>query len=255
VGTGFDINDLREAQEKLTSYASKLEESNRDLEHFATIASHDLQEPLRKVLIFTDHLKKMEHASMSTEGLDDLERIQRATGKMQRLITDLLDLSRITRRGKAFQKVDLQASIKEVIAELSYGVKDIHSQVTLVGNGTVEADAAQIHQMLAQLLDNALKFHPIGKQSVVKIEIYPTKTDCRIMVTDDGVGIKPEHLSRIFNTFVRLHHGEKYAGTGIGLALVKKIVERHNGSITVESAPEKGSTFTVTLPVVQKLKI
>jgi PAS domain S-box-containing protein len=253
VGTGFDITELRETQQKLTSYAHKLEESNKELEHFAAIASHDLQEPLRKVLLFTDHLQKVDGASLSETGADDLKRIQGATGRMQRLINDLLDLSRITRRGSPFEKVDLHFLTREVITELSYFYPNAESRVTVEGGMIIHADYSQMHQMLAQLLDNALKFHKPDQLSSVTVRIQSSNKDkCQITISDDGLGIKPNQLSQIFDAFVRLHHGAEFPGTGIGLALVKKIVERHNGGITVESTPGQGSTFTVTLPISSK---
>jgi signal transduction histidine kinase len=145
--------------------------------------------------------------------------------------------------------VDLHLLAREVIAELAYFHPNTKNRVTLEGGMTIHADYNQIHQMLTQLLDNALKFHKPDTPSSVKIHIQASGKDCcRITIRDDGLGMKPEQLSRIFDAFVRLHHGGEYAGTGIGLALVKKIIERHNGSITVESMPSQGSAFTVTLP-------
>jgi light-regulated signal transduction histidine kinase (bacteriophytochrome) len=252
VGTGVDIHDLKEAQAELTGYAHKLEQSNRELEHFATIASHDLQEPLRKVIMFSDHLRRDMQAVMSPEAADDLERIKRATTRMQRLINDLLDLSRITRLGQPFQKADVKAIVEEVLAELRDAFPDSRKRVELDGNMTIDADPRQIHQVMLQLLDNALKFHKPDQPSSVKIDIQPFNGQCRISVKDDGLGMKAEHLDRIFNAFVRLHHGKDYPGTGIGLALVKKIVERHKGKVTVESVPGEGSTFAVMLPATRK---
>lgn len=248
----LDITDRKKAEAALADYAKRLEQSNKELENFATIASHDLQEPLRKILVFTNHLEKTEKQFLSEEGIDDLERIQRATNRMQRLIDDLLDLSRISRRGKPFQPVDLKAVTREVIAELSYPFKDVHERVNLSGSMNIQADPNQMHQMLLQLLDNALKFHKPGHLSLVKITIeHAPEEQCQISISDNGIGMKQNYLHKIFDTFTRLH-GTEYAGTGIGLALVKKIVERHNGSIEVQSTPEVGTRFTIMLPLQQR---
>jgi signal transduction histidine kinase len=168
---------------------------------------------------------------------------------MQRLINDLLDLSRVTRRGQVFQKVNLIEVFKEVIAEFAYTYPDIKTQTQLNGDMSIDADWNQIHQLATQLLDNAFKFQKEGTKPAVSVTIQPDNGQCRIIVTDNGIGMKEEHLSKIFDTFVRLHHGTEYPGTGIGLSLARKIVERHEGSISVNSTFGKGSTFTVTLPI------
>jgi PAS domain S-box-containing protein len=251
IGIGINIQDRKMAEEKLTQYTRRLEQSNKELEHFAAIASHDLQEPLRKVMLFTDHIKSLDH-TLKEEALEDIARIQRATGRMQHLINDLLDLSRITRRGQPFQKVDVKEITEEIIAELHYQYPEIRNRVNVNGDMTITADSNQLRQMMFQLLDNALKFHKPGLSSLVNVDIQPQEAGyCRITVSDDGIGIKEEHLGKIFDTFVRLHHGQDYPGTGIGLSLVQKIVERHRGGILVESAPGEGSKFIVTLPVLQ----
>jgi light-regulated signal transduction histidine kinase (bacteriophytochrome) len=252
IGAAIDITEFKRAQDAIHDYAKQLERSNKELEHFATIASHDLQEPLRKVMLFTDHVKHMDH-TLSEEALDDIERIQRATGRMQRLITDLLDLSRVIRRGEPFKKIDLHSVIQEVIAELSYTYQDIRSRVQVTDNMmTIEADLNQIRQMMTQLLDNALKFHKPDQASRVNLVIQGIESNqCQIYISDNGIGMKAEYLDKIFGTFIRLH-GAKYPGTGIGLTLVQKIVERHHGSVAVESSPGEGSVFTILLPVIQK---
>jgi two-component system CheB/CheR fusion protein len=252
-GSVWDIHDRKMAEEALLQYSKRLEVSNRELEQFATIASHDLQEPLRKVMMFSDHLRLIAQNELNAEALDDLERIQRGTRRMQRLIEDLLNLSRVTRRGEAFEPTDLQAVLTEVIAELSYNFPDVHSRVDVSGDAVIEADYNQIRQVFVQLLDNAMKFHLPGRPSKVQVNIETSRDGlCRVSISDNGLGIKPEYLDRIFNTFVRLHHSSHYPGTGIGLTLVQKIVERHNGNVTVSSEAGYGSTFTVILPVVQE---
>jgi PAS domain S-box-containing protein len=247
-----NISEQKQAEAKVLNYMNRLQQSNKELEHFATIASHDLQEPLRKICLFSDHLKLTEQASLSAEGLDDLDRIHRATDRMRRLIHDLLDLSKIVRKGRHFSRIELNTITNEVIAELSYSYRDIRQRVTISGSCLIDADPDQMHQMMSQLLDNALKFHSVGSLTNVTIQIQPLGADsCQITVADNGLGMKEEYFPRIFDAFVRLQHEKDYPGTGIGLTLVKRIVERHNGRIAVDSALEKGSTFTVILPLHQ----
>jgi PAS domain S-box-containing protein len=244
---------LEAAQESLTAYAAKLESSNKELEHFATIASHDLQEPLRKVIMFSEHLKSTNQDLLSDEGKDDIERMQRATRRMQSLIDDLLDLSRVTRRGKPFQRTDLAEVMKEVLTDLHFPIKESGGRVEISPMMTIEADPGQMQQLLECLIRNALKFHREGYPPVVKVSAKPFGSRfCQITVEDNGIGIKNEHQEKIFETFVRLHGQNAYPGTGIGLAIVKKIVERHQGTVEVHSVPGEGAVFKVTLPIRQQ---
>lgn len=243
---------LKSAQEDLKEYAAKLESSNQELEHFATIASHDLQEPLRKVILFSEHLKTISESLLNAEGQDDIERIQRSTRRMQNLIDDLLDLSRVTRRGKPFQKTDLGEVAKEVSADLHFQCKESGGHIEIGPMMTIDADPGQMQQLMHCLLSNALKFHREGCPPVVKVSAQPFDEEfCQLTVEDNGIGIKEEYYERIFETFARLHGKNTYPGTGIGLAIVKKIAERHKGSVKVHSVPGEGSTFTVMLPVKQ----
>lgn len=252
IGSVWDIHDRRLAEEANLEYAKQLERSNQELEQFATLSSHDLQEPLRKVMIFSDHLKQISQDKLCAEALDDLERIQRATGRMQRLIQDLLDLSKVTRRGAAYTKIFLREIFMEALAELSYHYQDAKSRVHIEGEAIIEADSNQIRQMLIQLLDNALKFHAPETPSHVQVTIKSNPDGfCSISLEDNGLGMNAEYLNKIFNTFVRLHPRKDDSGTGIGLRLVQKIVDRHNGTITVSSEPGQGSTFVVILPILQ----
>lgn len=246
---------LEAAQEGLKAYAAKLENSNKELEHFATIASHDLQEPLRKVIMFSEHLKLTNYNLLSDEGKDDIERMQGATRRMQSLIDDLLDLSRVTRRGKPFQKTYLAEVIREVLADLHFSIKESGGQIEIGPMMAIEADPAQMQQLLECLINNALKFHRTGTPPIVKVSAQSLDSQfCQIRVEDNGIGIKDEYQEQIFETFVRLHGKNAYPGTGIGLAIVKKIAERHQGSVEVQSVPGKGSVFSVTLPIRQQKK-
>jgi light-regulated signal transduction histidine kinase (bacteriophytochrome) len=230
-----------------------LERSNKELEQFAFVASHDLQEPLRKVMVFSEHLKSLAQHSLEPEALDDLERLQRSTQRMQCLIDDLLNLSRVTRHGQPFQAVDLSHVLRDVLADLSYKIKELDARIEAVADLPVlEADSRQMHQMLFQLVDNALKFHRKGITPVVKVDAEVLDGQLVLTVSDNGVGIKKEYLDKIFDTFVRLHHGKELDGTGIGLSLVHKIVERHNGTVAVESTMDEGTRLRITLPLRQR---
>ncbi len=254
-----DITDRKEAemaleaaQARLKKYTAKLERSNKELEHFAMIASHDLQEPLRKVILFSEHLRTILENQLTDEAQDDIERLQRATRRMQNLIDDLLDLSRVTRKGKSFQKTELASIMKEVTAELHFALKESGGRIELGPMMTIDADPGQMHQLLECLIDNALKFHREGCPPVIKVSAQPLDSQyCQLTVEDNGIGIKSEYQERIFDTFTRLHGKNTYPGTGIGLAIVKKIAERHNGTVKVESLPDQGSNFIVTLPIYQ----
>jgi PAS domain S-box-containing protein len=253
VGTSIDTHDRVMAEKSLAQYAKRLKQSNQELEQFAFIASHDLQEPLRKVLIFSEHLKSIAEGLANEEALDDLTRIRKSVQRMQCLIDDLLNLSRVTRRGKPFQQIDLATVIREVLADLSYLSKGLGARITVDKMPELEADPQQMHQLFFQLLENAIKFHRPGVPPEIRIAFKPLPDEqaCRITVADNGMGIKPEYSDKIFSAFARLHHEKDIEGTGIGLALAQKIVERHQGSIRVESRLGEGSVFTVTLPLVQ----
>lgn len=251
LGTAIDIHDRKESEKALLDYAQRLEQSNKELEHFATIASHDLQEPLRKVMLFSEHLKFVSQGVLNTEALDDIERMQRATQRMQGLISDLLDLSRITRRGHVFKSTDIAYVLREVLADLSYKIKESQAQINIETESlpVLEADSSQMHQMFYQLIDNALTFSRAEVTPIIHISAKPRNaTSYEITVSDNGQGFRQEYAERIFDTFVRLHHTKDYPGTGIGLALVRKIVERHGGTIVAEGIPGQGATFRIILP-------
>jgi len=243
---------LQQYTRDLEQYTLKLEQSNKELEHFAVIASHDLQAPLRKVKMFSDYLRVQLGDKLDAESMDSMMRMQRAVTKMQNLIDDLLDLSRVIRKGKPFQKLDLSSLVQEVISDLSHNIKELNAQIELGEMVTFDADPTQIQQLLHNLIENALKFHQEGKVPVIQISSrYSNEQFCEVVVSDNGIGFKEEYKDRIFQVFERLH-GERYLGTGIGLSICKKIAERHNGRLDVHSAPGQGATFILTLPIHQE---
>jgi light-regulated signal transduction histidine kinase (bacteriophytochrome) len=242
--------------------AKELARSNAELEQFSSVASHDLQEPLRKIRMFGDRLRERLGDGLSEEPASDLQRMQNAAERMQRLINDLLDFSRVTHRGKEFELVDLGKVTKEVMADLEARVLELDASVDVADLPTIEADRTQMRQLMQNLVGNALKFHREGERPVIRIssEVLvgqpprfageATAGDrCVITVEDNGIGFDEKHAERVFTAFERLHNRAEYEGTGIGLSIARKIVWRHGGHITASGAPEQGATFTVTLPL------
>ncbi len=241
---------LKRSQETLEEYTAKLKQSNQDLEHFATTASHDLQAPLRKVIMFSEILKTQEGHTLSVEGQNYLERIQRATKRMQELINDLLALSRVNRKGSVFAPTNLNEVVAEALEELEVPLQEAQGRVDVIGQlPMIEGDARQLQQVLLNLIGNALKFHKEGKQPIVTISSKIQDNICQVIVQDNGIGFKPQQAECIFGAFERLHNHQQYPGTGVGLAIVQKIVERHHGRITAVAEPDQGATFILDLPV------
>jgi signal transduction histidine kinase len=242
--------------------ARELARSNEELEAFSSVASHDLQEPLRKIRMFGDRLRERLGDGLPEEPASDLERMQNAAERMQRLINDLLDFSRVTHRGKEFEPVDLGKVTEEVISDLEARVVELNARVEVSGLPVIEADRMQMRQLMQNLVGNALKFHRADEPPVIRIrgEViagqpprFPGEATaaarCVITVEDNGIGFDEQHSERIFAAFERLHSRSAYEGTGIGLSISRKIVWRHGGLITAKSTSEHGATVTVTLPL------
>ena len=248
-----DITLAKQAEVNLKIYAAKLEQSNRDLQEFAYIASHDLQEPLRKVLAFGDRLLSKYGDVLDETGRDYLKRMRDASQRMQTLINDLLSFSRVTTRAQPFTVVDMNLLTDEVISDLEYQIDRTLGRVEVGNLPVIEADPTQMHQLLQNLITNALKFHQEGIAPVIQVSSQLMDGKCQINVKDNGIGFDTQYLDRIFKPFQRLHGREEYEGSGMGLAICRRIVERHSGEITAISAPGEGSTFIVTLPINQPL--
>jgi PAS domain S-box-containing protein len=244
---------LSRSEAKHRAYAVELEQSNQQLQDFAYIASHDLQEPLRKIHAFSDRLKSRYNAALDERGLDYLARIQQAVIRMQTLIQDLLTFSRVTTKAQPFVRVDLNKIILEVLSDLEMRIDEVKGQVRLGKLPTIEADPTQIRQLFQNLISNALKFHRPGHAPVVNIESHEGGPEgcIQVLIADNGIGFDEKYIDRIFGVFQRLHGQSEYEGTGIGLAICRKIVERHQGNITASSAPDQGAVFVVTLPLKQ----
>jgi len=268
VGITRDIHEfkmaqeaLRASEEKLREFTAQLERSNRELQDFAYVASHDLQEPLRKIVVFGERLKEKAAERLEPETLDYLQRMQKAASRMQTLINDLLTFSRVTTKAQPFNPVDLEQTVREVVDDLEGRIEATKGRVDLGILPTIDAEPLQIRQLLQNLIGNALKFRRPDVSPVVKIdakfffgalpdsaEDAPEQKLCELTVSDNGIGFEEKYLDRIFNVFQRLHTRNEYEGTGMGLAIARKIVVYHGGVITAKSAPGQGSTFIVTLP-------
>jgi PAS domain S-box-containing protein len=264
VGITRDIHDLKQTQEALRLFTARLEHSNRELQDFAYVASHDLQEPLRKIVVFGDRLKEKVDAmpAKDSEARDYRERLQKAASRMQTLISDLLTFSRVTSKAQPFAPVDLKTLASEVMADLEGRIEQVKGRVEIGPLPTIEAEALQIRQLLQNLIGNALKFHRPEESPVVTVEarifsgrLPQSASDtadqplCELTVSDNGIGFDEKYLDRIFNVFQRLHTRGLYDGTGMGLAIARKIVLYHGGDITAQSKPGHGARFIIVLPV------
>jgi two-component system sensor kinase FixL len=258
-----DISLRKKGEEEQARYAAELERSNRELEQFAYVASHDLQEPLRKIRTFGDRLEVKCSAGMDEMARDCVDRMQKAAARMQDLIEGLLMFSRITSRARDFVPVDLAEVAREVVGDLETQIERVGGRVEVANLPTIQAEPLQIRQLLQNLIANALKFRRPDESPVVKIEgryvqgrrqrpgMPTTEEQCRITVQDNGIGFDEQYAEQVFGLFQRLHPRDEYEGTGIGLALCRKIVECHGGLISAKSTPGKGSLFEVLLPVRQ----
>jgi PAS domain S-box-containing protein len=260
-----DVTDRKRVEVKLKLYSDKLECSNRELQDFAQVASHDLQEPLRKILSFGDRLKTNAGTSLNEECSDYLHRMTDAAIRMQALIDDLMEFSRIDIKGRPFVNVDLGLIVREVSADLETRVEQAGGRIEIEALPIIEADPMQMRQLLQNLIGNSLKYYRRGVPPVIRI--HSKKLDrvreglihdgtqpqqfCELLVTDNGIGFDEKYLDRIFTVFQRLHKKGEYEGTGVGLAICRKIVDRHRGTITARSVPGEGATFVVTLPLLQ----
>ena len=255
----------KQTEERLKDFTEKLQRSNRELESFAHVASHDLQEPLRKVMAFGDRLKSQYAEALDEKGRDYLERMHNASKRMQTLINSLLMLSRVTTKAQPFENVDLAEIAQEVVSDLEISIKETDGHIKVVDLPSIDADPLQMRQLLQNLIGNALKFSGKEKPAVVKVYgkkihgsdgntggFYASEEFYSLTVEDNGIGFDEKYAERIFGVFQRLHGRKEYAGAGIGLSICRKIVERHKGKIETKSSPGEGASFIITLPVKQK---
>lgn len=252
------MNDLnlkrKRAEEKLKFYAQELERSNKELEDFASMACNDLQEPLRKFISFSGRLGQEYDHVLDDQGKNYLERMDRAAKRMKGFIDDLLDYSKVTSRAKPFERTDMKKLIDEVLEGLEIPIARTKATVNNNGLPILEVDWVQMRQLFHNLLANALKFHKEGVAPVINLSgTADGNGNWKILVEDNGIGFDEKHVDRIFKPFERLHGMNSYEGTGMGLAICRKIVDRHGGDITVCSQQGQGTTFAVTLPEKQRV--
>ncbi|MGD0339076.1 MAG: PAS domain S-box protein [Bacteroidota bacterium] len=246
--TERDITERKQAEKALQESLEDLKRSNTELEQFAYVASHDLQEPLRMVSSFTQLLEKRYKDKLDKDADDFINFAVDGANRMQRLINDLLDYSRVTTRGKKFERIDVGSIVGQVFANLQNRIEESHAIITQDDLPVVEADESQMVRLFQNLIENALKFRrdapPHAHISVNKEGAYYV-----FAVSDNGIGIDSQYADRIFQIFQRLNTSQEYPGTGIGLAICKRIVERHGGKIWFESEVGNGSKFFFTIPV------
>lgn len=243
-----DRTQAHRYEEALEAANRALEESNRDLRDFAHIASHDLQEPLRKISAFSERLIDRHAEQLDDRGVDYLTRVVAASGRMQQLIQSLLDYSRVNSRGQDLVPVDLGPIVSEVLQDLEVAIEEAGASLSVEPLPTVPADPTQMHQLLLNLIGNAIKFRDPDRPVVVKITAIRVGDRWQVRVSDNGIGFEPEYAEKIFGPFQRLHTRQAYEGSGIGLSVCRRIVERHGGRISASSAPGTGAKFVVELP-------
>lgn len=241
-----EIEERKRMELKIKNYSRVLELSNKELESFAYVASHDLQEPLRAVSGFLELVEKQYKNKLDEKGKDFIHRAVSSAKRMQEMINDLLTYSRITTSGQSFELYSLEKILDRVLTNMSPTIERKNAVVTRDPLPELTCDESQIHRLFQNLISNAIKFCD-QPQQLIHISAEEQKNHWLLSVKDNGIGIDPSYHETIFKIFQRLHSKDKYPGTGIGLAICQKIVERHEGKIWVESNPGKGSTFFFTL--------
>jgi signal transduction histidine kinase len=251
-------DELRQKTEALSAYSARLEQSNQELQDFVFVASHDLQEPLRKIQTFADLVMTRCSPSLDTQGKDHIRRMQNAAHRMRGLIRGALEYSRSVEKAEFFQKIELIRPIREAMADLKLMIEETGAAIEIGCLPCIEAEESLMRQLFQNLIGNALKFRNKNERPIIKIyaedcgkQTLNGQACCRIIVQDNGIGFDEVFLDRIFKAFQRLHGRDKYEGTGVGLAICKRIVDGHNGNITAKSVPDEGSSFIVTLPLEQ----
>jgi PAS domain S-box-containing protein len=247
-----DVTERRLTERRLAAQRLELQRSNDALNEFAFVASHDLQEPLRKISSFGERLATSLSGRLDEKAGHYLERMLDASARMRMLISDLLAYSQMATSAEPFVATDLAAVARGVVADLETAVGEAGGRLEVGSLPVIEADAVQMRQLLQNLLGNALKFRRKEVDPVVRLAaVISGEGMCTITVTDNGIGFKQEHDEKIFRMFERLNTRTQYAGSGIGLAICRKIVERHGGTIAATSIAGEGATFNVVLPVTQ----
>jgi light-regulated signal transduction histidine kinase (bacteriophytochrome) len=243
-----DVTELKLSEEKLKNTMAELKRSNQELEQFAYVASHDLQEPLRMVASFSQLLEQRYKDRLDDDAHEFIGFIVEGSQRMKCLIDDLLTFSRVTSQAKEFERVDLESVLDVVISNLSISIKETNAVITHETLPKVFADPSQMRQVFQNLIANALKFQ-VQNTPEIHISAQKDEKEWTFSIKDNGIGINPQYHEQIFEVFKRLHTRLEYPGTGIGLAICQKIIQRHGGHIWVESEPGKGSNFYFTIPL------
>jgi signal transduction histidine kinase len=264
LGTVLDVTKQKMYESKMKQHTIDLQRSNEDLEQFAYVASHDLQEPLRKIRSFGDRLATRYQNQLEEQGVDFIHRMQSAASRMQTLIEDLLSYSRVSRSNDIFQLLDMNLIMSEVLDDLDTQIRREGALIKVDDIPSLNGEKIQMKRLLQNLVNNAIKFHKPGHKPVVNITSQVVKSNevgrelgislpdvsyLRISVSDNGIGFESKYADKIFNIFQRLHGRMEFEGTGIGLAICRKIIMNHKGYITVQSKVDVGSEFIVILPV------
>jgi signal transduction histidine kinase len=254
---------VKQLNRQLLENIASLESANKDLDRFAFMASHDLQEPLRKIRMFSDRLQLKYQAVLDDDGKTNISRIQKAAERMQNLITDILTFSKIAVDKAAFIETDINHLLEEVMVDLDEEVKSKHAKIHIDKLPVLSVNPGLIKPLFQNLIGNALKYSKKDVEPVIKIthEVNTLLNGknkeardhyCKILIQDNGIGFDQKYAEEIFGMFKRLHHNTEFQGTGIGLALCKKIVEQHKGYISARSKLNEGSTFIISLPLQSK---
>ncbi|HEX8314200.1 MAG TPA: ATP-binding protein [Flavisolibacter sp.] len=279
IGTGQDITEQQKAQQKMVERTHELENTNAELQKFAYVASHDLQEPLRKIMTFASLLEKEVAENISGPAKMYMNKIVQSSGRMQRLIDDILQFSSLSASKNDYQLTDLNLIVMQVLSDMEVKIENTGASIQVDKLPIIEAIASQMGQLFQNLVSNALKFRKEAERPVVQIRSSLLSADqltnyglmdeksiaragysynwnreqfVRIEVKDNGIGFNETYAEKIFEIFQRLHTTNVYEGTGIGLAVCKKIVDNHHGMITAEGSPGEGAAFTIILPLSQK---
>jgi PAS domain S-box-containing protein len=246
-----DNRQLKEAQQQLQYHIKELNRSNEELQQFAFVASHDLQEPLRKVIFYSDYFQSKLANILDEKSTTYLKGMMDASHRMRILITDLLAFSQVDKKALELKPVNLETIMKEALSDYEVIIKEKAAVVTITSLPEIEGDETMLRRLFENLLSNGLKYSRDGVAPVISITTIQKNEVIEIEFRDNGIGFEEEFLPKMFTLFQRLHGKEKFAGTGLGLAICRKIVEMHNGSITARSQLNKGSSFFVSLPLKQ----
>lgn len=260
-GSIRDVTEQRNIEYDLKNKVEELYQSNKELEEFAYVASHDLQEPLRKITTFSDRLLEKYKDILVGDGAMYLSRMIASAENMRSLINDLLEFSRISKSGQNFEKVSLETILEQVKTDLELTIEETNTVITNEPLPIIEAIASQMKQLFSNIINNAIKFRKTGVSPVIGIDcnvaareekllygLNPLNTYYKIQIIDNGIGFDNEYASRIFQVFQRLHGKSEYPGSGIGLAICKKIADHHKGYIYAESLPDAGARFILIIP-------